>query len=85
MGWCVYDVMPRRDGPENLSQLKVDIGPWRQTVEFLSLRGELWIRPLSQRVEIFGYILAEMNRDLKHHEMCRTLGVALAYYDYERL
>ena len=38
--WSVNDVMPRRDGPENLriskkSQFKVDIGPCRQIVEFL--------------------------------------------------
>ena len=39
MGWSVDDVMPGNDGPENLrslkkSQLKVDIGPCRQTIEF---------------------------------------------------
>ena len=38
--WSMDDVMPGRDGPENLrilkkSQLRVEIGPWRQKVEFL--------------------------------------------------
>ena len=40
------DVMPGRDGPENLrilkkNQLRVEIGPWKQTVEFLPLWREL--------------------------------------------
>ena len=39
MGWNGDDVVPGRDGPENLrilkkSQLKVDIGPWKTRVEF---------------------------------------------------
>ncbi len=38
----LVDVIPGRDGPENLrilkkSQLKVDIGPWRQIVEFSAI------------------------------------------------
>ena len=50
------DLMPGRDGPENLrilkkSQLKVDTGPCRQRVEFLPLSWELGILPLSRRVE----------------------------------
>ena len=49
--WSLYDVMPGRDGPENSrilkkSQLKVDIGPRRQIVEFLLL---------GYRVEIWGF------------------------------
>ena len=45
----------------------------------LDLAGrQLRIRPLSQGVEFFGTLLAEMNWDLKHHEMCRTLRVGLA-------
>ena len=77
MGWSVDDVMPRRDGPENLrilkkSQLRVEIGLWRQTVEFLPLGHgveSLGIRPLSRRVEfwplkdvvrIFGSLLTEV-------------------------
>ena len=44
----------------------------------LPLRPELEIRPLSRRVEFFGSLPAEMNWDLKHHKMCRTLGVGLA-------
>ena len=50
-------------------QLKVDIGPWRQTVEF---------SPFAAAVKFFGSRPAKMNWDLKHHEMCRTLGVLLA-------
>ena len=51
MSRSVDDVMPGRDGPENLmmlkkSQLKVDIGPWRQIFEFL---------PLRHRVESWGF------------------------------
>ena len=57
-------------------QLKVDIGPWRQTVVFSAV---------AAAVKFFGSRPAKMNWDLKHHEMCRTLGVLLAYYDYERL
>ncbi len=43
------DVMPGKDGPENLrilkkSQLKVDIGPWRQIVESLILL-DLGLKP----------------------------------------
>ena len=48
------DVMPRRDGPDNLKILK------RQQFGFL---------PLRRAVEFFGYRLAEMNGDLKHHKM----------------
>ena len=38
-GWSVDEVMPGRDGPENLrilkkSQLRVEIGPWWQRIEF---------------------------------------------------
>ena len=41
-GLNVDDVMPGRDGPENLWIFKkslsgVDIGPWRQTVKFQPL------------------------------------------------
>ena len=56
MGWSVDDVMPGRDGPENLrilkkSQLRVEIGPWRQTVEFL---------PLKDVVGFFGSLPTEI-------------------------
>ena len=73
-GWCVDDTMLGRDGPENLrilkkSQLRVEIGPWRR---------ELGIRPLSRRVEFLGSLPAEMNWDLKHHKMGRTLGVGVS-------
>ena len=62
-----------------------EIGPCRQTIEFL---------PLGQRMEFSGHRVefstvvvavkffgsqpAKMNWDLKHHEMCRMLGVLLA-------
>ena len=57
--------MPGRDGPENLrilkkSRLKVKIGPRRQRVEFLPLRRELGIRPLSRRVEFFESLPTEI-------------------------
>ena len=40
---------------------------------------------LAAAVTFFGSRPAKMNWDLKHHEICRTLGVLLAQYDYERL
>ena len=50
MGWSVDDVVPGRDGPENLkvlknSQLKVDIGPWWQIVEFSAIGAESYYLP----------------------------------------
>ena len=36
------------------------------------------IWPLSRRAEFFGSLLTEMNWDLKHHEICRTLGVGVS-------
>ena len=45
-----------------------------------------WVLPLEQRVEFsnvaaavkfFGSLPAEMNWDLKHHEMCRMFGVGV--------
>ena len=50
-GWSVDDVMPGRDGPEDLrilkkSQLRVEFGPWRQRVEFLPLRHRVVFGPL---------------------------------------
>ena len=60
-------MMVRSWGPT--MDLKVDIGPWRQTVEFSIV---------ALAVKFFGSRPARMNWDLKHHEMCRTLGVLLA-------
>ena len=46
-----------------------------------------WVLPLEQRVEFsnvaaavkfFGSLPAEMNWDLKHHEMCRMFGVGVS-------
>ena len=47
MGWSVDDVMPGRDGPENLrilkkTQLRVDIGPWRQRIKFSAMESSSW-------------------------------------------
>ena len=36
-------------------------------------------------VKFFKSRPAKMSWDLKHHEMCRTFGVLLVQYDYERL
>ena len=51
--WSVDDVMPGGDDPENLrilkkSLLKVEVGLWRQTVEFLPLRPRVELRPLKE-------------------------------------
>ena len=48
MGWSVHNVMPRRDGPENLrilkkSQLKVDIGPWSRVVGDSAIESKSWV------------------------------------------
>ena len=72
MSWSVDDVMPGRDGPENLRilrkiQLKVDIGPCRQTSWVLCHWGiENW-GGLDFRISI--------DRNLKHHKMRRSLGM----------
>ena len=61
------------------SQLKVDIGPWRRAVEFSAIGVESWVfYRCGGSLSFFGSLTAEMNWDLKHHEMCRTLGVGLA-------
>ena len=76
--------MPGIDDPENLrilkkTQFEVEIGPWRQTVEFSAIGALSWeIWAVEDVVEFFGSLPAEMNGDLKHHEICRTLGVGLA-------
>ena len=46
-------------------ELKVDIGPWRQRVEFSIV---------AAAVKFFGSRPAKVNWDLKHHKMCRMLG-----------
>ena len=63
-----------------------EIGPCRQTIEFLPLNGVLCLEfsTVAASVKFLGSRPAKMNRDLKRHEMCRTLRVVLAYYDYER-
>ena len=52
MGWCVDDVMPGRNGPENLrflkkSQLEVKIGPWKQTVGDSAIDSKSWVFRIS--------------------------------------
>ena len=66
-------------------QLTVDFGPCRQTIEFLPLGQriefsaiELSFSTVVAVVKFFGSWPAKMNWDLKHHEMCQTLGVVLA-------
>ena len=66
--------MPGRDGPENLrfwkSELKVDIGPLGQKVEFSIV---------AAAVKFFGSRPVKINWDLKHHEMRRTFRVGLVW------
>ena len=75
MGWSVDDVLPRRDGPENLKILKrrlLGIRPLKDIVEILPLRLAV---EFPCDVKFFGSRPAEMNWDLKHHKMHRTLGL----------
>ena len=59
------DVTPGRDGPENLrilkkSELKVGIGPCRQTTEFLPLGHTVEFSTVAAAVKIFGSLLTEI-------------------------
>ena len=60
------DVMPGRDGLENLSilkksQLGVDIGPWRQRkFEFLPLTHRVGFFTVTAAVKFFGSIPTEI-------------------------
>ena len=81
-GWSVDDVkeeMVLRIWVFWKRELRVRTWDW--TMESSSWGFSHWVRG----VEFFGSLPAEKNWDLKHHEMCRTLGVGLALYDYERL
>ena len=61
-GWSLNDVMPRRDGPENLRILKRVSWDW--TIE---------ARVGSSAVEACDQVLQiSTDRDLKQHETCRT-------------
>ena len=51
---------------EDFPKESVEIWPWRQRVEFSTVAAV---------VKFFVSRPAEINRDLKHHEICRTLGV----------
>ena len=62
-----------------------EIGPCRQTIELLPLGLGMEFSTVATAIKFFKSQPAKMNWDLKHHEMCRTLGVLLAEYDYERL
>ena len=66
-GWSVDDVMPRRDGSENLRIWKesVEIRPWRQRIEFSIVAAV---------VKFFGSQPIEMNWDFRHHKMHHLLG-----------
>ena len=48
---------------------EVEIGTWRQRVDFLPLRHRLEFSTVAAVVNFFGSRPAEMNWDLKHHEM----------------
>ena len=64
-GWCHARKRwswEYEDFEKRVVKLILDHGGWE--VEF---------RPLEQRVEFFGSLPAEMNWDLKHHEMCQKL------------
>ena len=61
--WCPTMVL-RSWGPT--MELKVDIGPWRQTVEYSAV---------AAAVKFVRSRPVKMNWDLKHHEMYRTLGM----------
>ena len=67
MGWSVDDVMPGRDGPENLRILKKS-----------QLESRVGDSAIETKSWVFGSLPVEMNWELKQHEMCRTLGVGLA-------
>ena len=55
MSRSVDDIMPRRDGPENLMILK------RRHLDIRPLKTELNFLPLRHAVEFFGSRAAEMN------------------------
>ena len=65
LGWSVDDIMPRRDGPENLRILK---------------RRQLGIQPLKDvigfsTIEACGRVLQiSTDRDIKHHKIHSVLG-----------
>ena len=64
--WSVYDVMPGRDDLENLRILKkrvswkVDLGPWRQRVEFSIIEAWSWIWAIEDVVGVFGSLTTEI-------------------------
>ena len=65
-GWSVDDIMTIRDGPENLrilkkSQLRVEIGPWRQTLEFSAIGAKrIEFSTVEDVVGIFGSLPTEI-------------------------
>ena len=75
----VVDVVPGRDGPENLRILK------RQKLRFN--RWSVWLGFSNLiKADQFGSRLAEMSWDLRHHKMCRAWGcqhslVSIGFYD----
>ena len=50
-------------------QLKVDIGPCRQIVEFSAIGAESWGSTVAAAVKFFGSRPAKINWDLKHHKL----------------
>ena len=78
-GWSVDDVMPGWDGPENMRILKrVEIGLWRQRVEFPPLRDGVEFSTVAAAVRFFESRPVERNWDLKPHKIRRALaGVSI--------
>ena len=70
-GWNVDDVMPRRDGPENLRILKrqlVEVNHWRWWLSFSDLDRQRWIEILN------------ITRCSTHEEGQRSM-VSICFYD----
>ena len=67
MGWEFEDF-------KNYLSWGFEIGPCRQTIEFLPLRQRIEFFAIEVAVKFFGSWPTKINWDLKHHEMCRTLG-----------
>ena len=68
-------------GVENLGPtmvLRIGVRPWCWEVEVRPWCWEVGVSTLGHTVEFFGSLPAEINWDLTHHKMCRTLGVLFA-------
>ena len=80
------DFMSGRDGPENLRILKRVSWDLRLDDGGRELSTCHWVENWEWVIEdVIKFFQISTEKDLKHHEMCRTLRLGLAYYDYERL